>query len=252
MSQRISPDQQTCEATETVAVIIPTLNEGRSIGKVIDGVPVADLSKHGLKTAVYVVDGRSKDNTMEIAVDKGAKIILEDRPGKGIAVQTAFKSVTADYEIMVDGDDTYPIEMATEMVCLLKKYDVVMGSRLRGAIEPGAMTRLNVVGNVLLSLLAWVLFGVRVSDVCTGFWGYRNDAIRRLELTACGFEIEADMFAECVRNGLQIAEIPIAYRARADRPKLSSLKDGIKIGLFLCRRRFSWRIRNDACSLHYL
>ncbi len=238
MSLMISPDRQTCEATETVAVIIPTLNEGCSIGKVIEGVPVADLLKNGLKTAVYVIDGRSNDNTREIAVEKGAKIMLEDRQGKGSAIQTAFKSVTADYEIMIDGDNTYPIEMATQMVRLLKKYDVVMGSRLNGIIEPGAMTHLNVVGNVLLSLLAWVLFGVRVSDVCTGFWGYRNDAIRRLTLTARGFEIEADMFAECVRKGLRIAEIPITYRAREDRPKLSSIRDGIKIGLFLCKRRF--------------
>jgi dolichol-phosphate hexosyltransferase len=237
MSRMILPDQQTCEATETVAVIIPTLNEERSIGKVIEGVPVADLLKNGLKTEVYVIDGRSNDNTREIAVEKGAKIMLEDRQGKGLAVQTAFNSVTADYEIMVDGDNTYPIEMATEMVRLLKKNDVVIGSRLKGIIEPGAMTKLNVVGNVLLSLLAGVLFGVRVSDVCTGFWGYRNDAIRRLELTARGFEIEADMFAECVRKGLRIAEIPITYRAREDRPKLSSLRDGIKIGLFLCKRR---------------
>jgi glycosyltransferase involved in cell wall biosynthesis len=236
MSSNLSPDKQTCEATETVAVIIPTLNEGRSIGKVIDGVPVADLSKNGLKTTVYVIDGRSIDNTKDIATKKGAKIILENRLGKGAAVQKAFKSVTADYEIMVDGDNTYPIEMATEMVRLLKKNDVVIGSRLKGVIEPGAMTRLNVAGNVLLSLLAWVLFGVHVSDVCTGFWGYRNDAIRRLELTAPGFEIEADMFAECARRGLQIAEIPIHYRAREDRPKLSSLRDGIKIGLFLCKR----------------
>jgi glycosyltransferase involved in cell wall biosynthesis len=252
MERKSSPDQQTCKAKETVAVIIPTLNDGRSIGTVIDRVPVADLSKNGLKTAVYVIYGRSNDNTREIAGEKGAKIILGDRPGNGSAVQTAFKSIAADYEILVDGDDAYPIEMASQMVRLLKKYDVVIGSRLNGVIEPGAMTKLNVVGNVLLSLLAWVLFGVRVSGVCTGFWGYRNDAIRRLELTAHGFEIEADMFAECVRNGLQIAEIPITYHARADRPKLSSLRDGVKIGLFLCKRRFRWSLKNDTCTLHYL
>jgi glycosyltransferase involved in cell wall biosynthesis len=222
---------------ETVGVIIPTLNEEHSIGKVIDDVPVADLLQNGLETTVYVIDGRSTDSTREIAVEKGATIILEEQKGKGSAIQTAFKSITADYAIMVDGDDTYPIEMATQMICLLKKYDVVIGSRLKGTIEPGAMTKMNVVGNVVLSHLARVLFGVRISDVCTGFWGYRRDAIRRLELTARGFEIEADMFAECVRKGLRITEIPITYRAREDRPKLSSLRDGFKIGLFLCKRR---------------
>ena len=237
MSRMISRSQQPRETIETIAVIIPTLNEGYSIGKVIEGVPIADLSKNGLETAVYVIDGQSNDGTREIAIEKGAQVILEDRQGKGFAVQTAFKSIAADYEIMVDGDNTYPIEMLTEMVRLLKKNDVVIGSRLKGVIEPGAMTKLNVVGNVFLSFLASVLFGLRVSDVCTGFWGYRSDAIRRLTLTASGFEIEADMFVECVRKGLRVAEIPIIYRARKDQPKLSSLRDGIKIGLFLCKRR---------------
>jgi glycosyltransferase involved in cell wall biosynthesis len=237
MPQTTSHHECTAEAMETVAVVIPTLNEERSIGKVIDSVPVADLLQNGFETAVYVIDGRSTDATKKIAVEKGATIILEERPGKGSAIQTAFESITADYAIMVDGDDTYPIEMATEMTRLLKKCDVVIGSRLKGTIEPGAMTRVNVVGNALLSILARALFGTHISDVCTGFWGYRSDAIRRLKLGASGFEIEADMFAECARHGLRIVEIPITYRARKDRPKLASLRDGVKIGLFLCQRR---------------
>jgi len=224
--------------TETVAVIIPTLNEARSIGKVIDNVPVDDLLKNGFKTVVYVIDGQSTDNTREIAVDKGAHLILEEHKGKGWAIQTAFKSINADYAIMVDGDNTYPIEMATEMTRLLKTNDVVIGSRLKGIIESGAMTKLNVVGNNLLSLLAWMLFGERISDVCTGFWGYRGDIMRRLELAACGFEIEADMFAECVINGFRIAEIPITYYSREDDPKLASFRDGLKIGGHLIRKRF--------------
>ena len=232
--------QRTGEAMETVAVVIPTLNEEYSIGKVIDDVPVADLLQNGLETAVYVIDGQSTDKTREIAVEKGAQVILEERQGKGSAIQTAFKSITADYAIMVDGDDTYPIEMATAMTRLLKNYDVVIGSRLKGTIEPGAMTRLNVVGNVLLSLLARALFGMRISDVCTGFWGFRRDAIERLELVASGFELEVDMFAECARKGLRIAEIPITYRARVDQPKLASVRDGLRIGAYLLRKRFGY------------
>ncbi len=125
---------------KTIAVIIPTLNEGSSIGKVIDDVPIAALLQNGLKTAVYVIDGRSADNTREIAVEKGAQLILEEREGKGSAIQKAFKFINADYAIMVDGDDTYPIEMAIEMTRLLKNNDVVIGSRLNGTIKPGAKT----------------------------------------------------------------------------------------------------------------
>jgi glycosyltransferase involved in cell wall biosynthesis len=204
--------ETTGEAIETVVIIIPTSNEGRTIGKVINDVPVADLLQNGLETTVHVIDGQSTDKTREVAVDKGAQLVLEESKGKGSAIHTAFKSIKADYAIMVDGDNTYPIEMATELIHLLKTNDVVLGSRLRGTIEPGAMTKLNVVGNKLLSLLAWMLWGTHISDVCTGFWAYRGDAIRQFELLAPGFEIEADMFVECVKKGLRIAEIPTTYR----------------------------------------
>ena len=80
---------------ETVAVVIPTLNEERSIGKVIDDVPVADLLKNGLKTTMYVIDGRSNDNTRELAVEKGAQLMLEAHERKGSDIQTAFKSINA-------------------------------------------------------------------------------------------------------------------------------------------------------------
>lgn len=218
---------------ESVAVVIPTLNEERAIGRVIEQVPVSDLLKDGFETKLYVVDGRSTDATREIATRKGAYVIFYEGKGKGAAVRAAFEVIDADYVIIVDGDDTYPIDVATEMVRLLQTYDVVVGSRLKGRIEPGAMTRVNIVGNTLLTQFASLLFYAKITDLCTGLWGFRSDAIRRLELAAQGFELEADFFAECVRKGCSIAEIPITYRARQDSPKLSSLSDGLKIGAFL-------------------
>jgi dolichol-phosphate hexosyltransferase len=225
---------------ERVAFVIPTLNEAPSIGFVIESIPVAELAKDGYETAVYVIDGRSVDHTREIAVEKGAEVITEQRSGKGAAIQTAFRAVDADYVIVVDGDNTYPISVATEMVRLLQTNDVVIGSRLKGCIEPGAMTRLNVVGNILLTSLARLLLNVQVSDICSGLWGYRRHAIRSLELSAEGFAIEVDMFAECARNGFHIAEIPITYRARGENPaKLSSVRDGVRIGTFLITKYLS-------------
>lgn len=237
MQGRIEHDPRTEEPMETVAVVIPTLNEERSISAVIEDVPVDDLRKNGFKTAVYVIDGRSVDHTRDIALQKGAQVVTEQRRGKGLALQTAFRTVIADYVIVVDGDNTYPISEATEMLRFLQTYDVVIGSRLKGTIEPGAMATLNMLGNKLLTLLARALFSVSVTDVCTGLWGFRGDAIRRLELEAKGFEIEADMYSECALRRLSIAEIPIRYRARADQAKLASIRDGLRIGAFLCRKR---------------
>ena len=221
---------------ERVAFVIPTLNEASSIGKVLDRIPVGELREEGYDTSVYVIDGLSVDTTRDIAAEKGAQLILEKRKGKGIALQKAFESVTADYVIVSDGDNTYPLDIAPEIVRLLQTNDVVIGSRLKGSIEPGAMTRLNVAGNMLLTLLARSLFGINISDVCTGLWGCRGDAIQRLELDARGFEIEADMFAECAFKKLRIAEIPISYGPRVDRAKLASFRDGLKIGGHLIRK----------------
>ena len=228
---------------EHVAFVIPTLNEAPSIGVVIASIPMAELAESGYEAAVYVVDGRSVDHTREIAADKGAQVLLEERKGKGIALQTAFKAIEADYIIIVDGDNTYPISVAPEMLRLLQTFDVVIGSRLKGVTEPGAMTTRNAVGNTLLTLLARSLFRIHVTDVCTGLWGYRGDAIRRLELEARGFEIEVDMFSECARHRLRMVELPIRYRARVDQAKLASFRDGVKIGAFLVRKWYVNRTR---------
>ena len=234
---------------ERVAFVIPTLNEASSIGKVLDQIPIGDLRKDGYETSVYVVDGLSVDNTRDIAAEKGAQLILEKRKGKGAALQKAFNSVSADYVIVSDGDNTYPLDVATEMVRLLQTHEVVIGSRLKGSIEPGAMTRLNVFGNTLLTLLARLLFNSKISDLCTGLWGYRGYVIRNLELSAAGFAIEADMFAECAEKGFDIAEIPITYGARDESyAKLSSLRDGVRIAAFLFRK---WHSSRPARAVRY-
>ncbi len=223
---------------DKVAVLIPTLNEEMSVGQVIDRIPVEDLSNKGYEMSIYVIDGNSIDGTQHIAVEKGAELILEKRPGKGAAMQTAFKRITADYFIMIDGDNTYPPEKIVDFLNLLKSYDIVLGSRLRGKIEDGAMPKINVFGNFALTLIARALYGKKVTDVCTGFWGFTREVINSMELVAQGFEIEADMYGECARHGFRIVELPIDYHKREDRPKLSSIDDGLRIGLFLFKKRY--------------
>lgn len=221
-----------------VAVLIPTLNEEIAISRVIERIPVHALSNDGYDTAIYIIDGGSEDRTQQKALEKGAEVLLVTQPGKGTAMQHAFSSIRADFFIMIDGDDTYPPEKITDFVRLLRTYDVVIGSRLKGRIEDGAMTRTNLFGNRMLTILACALFKKEITDVCSGFWGYREHVIDRMDLTARGFEIEADMFVECARLRFSIGEIAIDYKKRVDRPKLSSISDGLKISFFLIKR---WR-----------
>ena len=226
-----------------VAVLIPTLNEGATIGHVIDKIPINALSDDGYDTTVYVIDGGSSDTTQQKALEKGATVVVVAQPGKGSAIQHAFSSIKADYFIMIDGDDTYPAERIAEFTRLLREYDVVVGSRLKGRIEDGAMTRTNLFGNRALTALARTLFNRETSDICTGFWGFRDYVVDRMHLVARGFEIEADMFVECARLRFSMREVPIDYSKRVAQPKLSSISDGLKIGLFLLKRWIAgdWR-----------
>lgn len=222
-----------------VSIILPTLNEEETIGKVIDEIPRVMLEGKGYQVKVLVVDGNSTDNTRQIAQERGAEVIIEPRKGKGRAMRTAFEQVRADFVFMLDADYTYPATYIPDMLDMLQRdCDVVIGSRLRGEREEGAMSRLNVIGNHLLTLMAEVLYLRRISDLCTGFWGFKGKVIPRLHLTADGFNFEAELFTQIVKHGYSIGEIPIYYRRRQTPAKLSSIKDGFKIGWTLINKRF--------------
>lgn len=222
-----------------VSIIFPALNEEETIGKIIDEVPIEEIEGRGYRAEIIVVDNGSTDKTREIAEAKGARVITEPNRGKGRAMRTAFEAVSGDFVFMIDADFTYPATYIPRMLELLEGgYDVVLGSRLKGQREEGAMSRLNMVGNHLLALLANFLYGTGVSDPCTGYWGFRGEVPKSLKLDAVGFELEANMLAEIARKGYRIAELPILYRRRPNQAKLGSLKDGFKIGLTLIRKRF--------------
>ena len=101
------------------------------------------------------------------------------------------------------------------------------------------MTRTNVFGNRALTSVARMLFKEDTTDLCTAFWGYSGCLVDRMGLIAQGLEIEADMFIECARHSFRIGEIAIDYGKRADRPKLRSICDGLKIASFLPKRRMA-------------
>ncbi len=222
-----------------VCIIIPTINEAETIGRVIDEIPSQAMQEAGYEVEVMVIDGGSTDGTIQIAEEKGARVVVEPRRGKGRAMRTALDMTQAEFMFMLDGDYTYPPGYITQMLELLRDtYPVVIGSRLRGQIEKGGMSRLNVIGNHLLTLMANILYGTRISDLCTGYWGLRGEVIPNLNLSADGFDFEAELFSQVAKKGYRIGEVPIYYRRRQTPPKLSSLRDGLRIGWALITRRF--------------
>ncbi len=222
-----------------VCIVLPTLNEAASIGNVIEEIPQRALEEKGYHVDVLVVDGNSTDLTMKIAQEKGARILVEPRRGKGRAIRTALEEVNADYIFMLDGDYTYPTTYIPEMLDILKKYPVVIGSRLKGKRQKGALRRLHLLGNHLITLFANILYGTRISDLCTGYWGFRREVVQNLDLTCDGFQLEAELLTQLAKKGYKIGEVPIVYRVRTGKAKLRVLKDGMKIARMLITKRFN-------------
>ena len=216
--------------TSKVTVLLPTYNEEKAIGKVLDEIPTGCV--------ILIGDGSSTDKTRYIARSKGVEPTRIYRKGKGSAIRELIKYVDTPYTIMVNADFTYPLEYISTILYLLSKSeaDVVIG--YRHIKEKDSMSLTNSLGNWLLSLLASILYGKRVYDVCTGMWGFKTEALQRFNLTSTHFTLEADLFVNSIRNECRIEQIPIAYRARLEgsRAKLK-VRDGLRIGWFLLRRR---------------
>ena len=213
----------------SLSILLPALNEEDGVEAVMKRI-TATLHRKGLSYSVYLLDGQSTDQTRAVATKLGAEVFV--RVGEPLEV-----AQEEDFAVLLDSDGTYPPEAIPELVAALKEESpVVLGSRLRGSIDEGAMSGLNYAGNVLLSRFASVLFATPISDVCSGMWAFVSDRLKSLSLTATGFDLEADLFAECALRGIPILEIPIRYDRRIGEPKLH-LKEGFRIALALLKKR---------------
>jgi dolichol-phosphate mannosyltransferase len=193
--------------------------------------------------------------------NSGAKVFVQEGRGKGNGVRQAFQYLLrnqppagsappeSEFFLMLDADGTYPPEVIPDFVeALAAGSEIVLGSRFRGKISDGAMTGLNAIGNRALSALAHVLYGVSVSDLCTGMWGFTASALRRLELEASGFDLEADLFGSACLSGVRIIEMPIDYAARIGPARLIPLRTGAQIAWRLVSRRLNATPRPTAAA----
>jgi dolichol-phosphate mannosyltransferase len=165
----------------------------------------------------------------------------QEDTGKGSAIRHGFREAVqleADAVIMLDADGTYAPEEMTVLLEGLNTHSVVIGDRLNGRIAPQAMTRLNFIGNHLLTWFATALFSATTSDVCSGYWAFRRETIHTLQLNSQSFEIEAEMFADMVHQGVPFGFVPISYGPRIGEAKLGSTADGWRILRKLITRRF--------------
>jgi len=105
------PDRRICDRRniKKITILIPCYNEEKGIGQVIDDVPIKKLAYSHYKTEIIVINNNSSDHTIEVATEKGVKIVTEKKQGKGNALKTGFRNISSDtdYVVMLDGDNTY-------------------------------------------------------------------------------------------------------------------------------------------------
>lgn len=222
-----------------VSVLIPALNEERGIGAVIEQIPREKLAAMGYDVEVVVVDGESTDRTREVAMARGARVILEPRRGYGRAYKTGFAWARGAILVTADADLTYPMERIPELVETLESegLDFITTDRF-ARIQEGAMSAKHRFGNWVLSTALRVLFLVRVRDSQSGMWVLRRSALDKLVLTADGMALSEEIKIEAWRRGLRAAEVGIEYRPRVGEVKLQSWKHGLENLGFLLRKRF--------------
>src|SRR5213596_1236403 len=220
-----------------VSILLPALNEEEGIAAVLNRIARLTPQQKGFAYSVHLLDGRSTDRTRAVAKRLGAEIFVQSGNGKGSAFREFVPKIRDQYVVLLDSDGTYPPEVIPDIVGKLGAGSpVVIGSRLRGSINDGVMSMANRVGNRMLSWLASFLFATPISDVCSGMWGFVSDRLKSLGLTATGFELEADLFAECALKDIPITEIPIRYDRRIGECKLH-LREGFRIALALLKKR---------------
>ncbi len=220
-----------------ISFVIPAYNEEKSIGKVIKEIKQT-LRKYKGKYEILVVSN-STDRTDEIAKRLGAKVIREERKGYGRAYKIGLKKAKGEIIITGDADCTYPFCDIPKLLKILKKENLDFITTNRFAkMEKGAMSFMHKIGNFILTLFTFILFGVRVRDSQSGMWIFRKKFLRKIELERLSdgmpFSQEIKILAF---KKVKSKEVPITYRKREGEKKLQSWRDGIKNLISLFRFR---------------
>lgn len=213
---------------DKIAVLVPCYNEEKTIAKV-----VRDARKILPEAVVYVYDNNSTDCTAEIAKAEGAVVRKEYMQGKGNVIRRMFREVEASCYIMVDGDDTYPMEFAPEMVdrVLFHNADMVVGDRLSSTYFEENKRPFHNMGNSLVRASINRLFACEVKDIMTGFRAFSYGFVKTFPVLSKGFEIETEMTIHAVYNHMQIDNVIVEYRDRPEgsESKLNTYSDGFKV-----------------------
>ncbi len=227
---------------DSLAIIIPVKDEEAGLSFLLEDFRQSSLFENPNVRLIFVIDERTSDSSKAIAMEF-SEIIIDQRDsrGKGSAIKQAisvWKTSPTPKVVFLDADGSYSFDSVIKVVEKLEQgADVVSGSRFmekRG--RPKGMSRLHNIGNKLLSIASSLRNGRKISDLCTGLWGFREDALCSLQIQSDGFDLEAEITGLSRKAGLQHAEVPVEWSQRkGGTSKLRSFKDGFIILMRIIR-----------------
>lgn len=220
-------------AGKQIAVIIPTLNEENAIGKVLEAIPEwIDV--------VIVSDNGSRDDTLIIAEDMGAKVLNGEGGGYGAACLAGIDALEqhlpdCDIVVFLDGDfSDYPERMSVLVDPIInQKAELVIGSRKLGKAQKGALTPQQVFGNWLACFLIKLFWRVQYTDLGP-FRAVERKALERLQMNDQAFGWTVQMQLHAILHDVKTIEVPVDYKPRIGHSKISgtisgTLKAGVAI-----------------------
>lgn len=215
-----------------ISLVIPTLNEAENLPAVLKQIP-------RYIDEIIIVDGYSKDKTVEIAKQFGCKIYY-DNIGKGSALIKGVEESTGDYIIMMDADWSHRVEEMNLLIEGLEVgYDFCMGSRFIQGGGTEDMTFIRRLGNKFFVGIVNLFFGMNYSDLCYGYRAFRKEIFKGLNLKSKGFSIETEISIKAAKNKLRILEVPSFEKSRKHgEGKLRGITDGWKIAAIIIREIF--------------
>ncbi len=213
---------------DKIAVLIPCYNEAQTIAKV-----VRDVKQALPEAVVYVYDNNSTDRTVELAGEAGAIVRYEYRQGKGNVIRRMFREIDAECYLMIDGDDTYPLDCAREMVgrVLERHADMVVGDRLSSTYFTENKRPFHNFGNSLMRFGINSLFYSDIKDIMTGYRAFGYEFVKTFPVFSQGFEIETEMTIHAVNHNMQVENVVVEYRDRPEGSvsKLNTFRDGMRV-----------------------
>ena len=217
-----------------VSVVVPVMNEAANLAAVFATIPP-------WVEEVVLVDGRSTDNTIEVArrLRPHVKVVLQGGVGKGDALVAGFTASTGDIIVAIDGDgSTDGAEIVRFVSALMSGADFAKGSRFSSAGRTDDITAIRKLGNKLLNIMVNRLFKTSFSDLCYGYNAFWARHLDKLRLDSPGFEVETLMSIRAAEAGLLIYEVPSHERLRQHGvSNLSAIRDGWRILRLIAREK---------------